>query len=214
MERIPLNRSIILLDHQITGIGSLIPLYGANSPSSDFTGNLISNGDMSGTSGTLSTGSEGDVATSFTVEDIGTDTDTTWRVFSKTAGDAQNIVFDVPSGNGAVGLVLSQLASGWSVGKTYYAEVEIDVQSVTGSVEKLRLEARQEGGPSDIYRMGMYNFYAGDMFATGKGLIRTPTFVVDAATTDVRFRFKIEGDSSAAAVGTTVVITAARLVEV
>jgi len=199
-------------------LSTLDTLYGRNTEELDLTGNVYLNGDMTGTGGISDGGMTGDVATSWQVLSVGAETDTSWRTLSKDADDNQVIEINVPQGNGTVGLIFTQrrdAPSSWDTSKTYKAQIEVDVQSVTGVVDELNFEMREEQSALGNIRYIDMDDRGGDVVpAYGEGVMEAPIINPQSDSSRMRVRFFVQGDTTNGAISARVVLKKMRMIEI
>ncbi len=194
---------------------ALEPLYGKGSTPDYLAGNLLSNGDMSGTSGTVPAGAQGTLSTSWDVQMIGGTSDNSWRIFSKTADGKLRIEINVPQGNGDVGIALYQAANNPDTLQNYIAEAEIEVVSLSSNITSLMFEIREEdSGSGKIYHTVMDDRSGTTATLSGRGILRTPEIDLAYDAEKARARLIIEGSSDSAPVTATLIVYGIRLVPV
>lgn len=191
-------------------------IYGT--PTVDFTtGNLLANGAMAGTGGTLGANFTGSVANSFTASAAGTAVN---RTASKVTG--QRLAMSVTGGTATETMRLSQsITTGFNVGDTVYGMALVQFNGtpsqIIGSALSLRLTGTSV--PFLATAIGMEDDLAGfsgarqpmaETFATvGQYLIITPDLVISSGTgMTLEWRYEMMGNSTTSCAGTIDIISA------
>jgi len=192
-----------------TIIPLLSPLFGTGVTPLSLNGNLLTNGSVLGTAGTIPNGFNGTLPSGFTAQALGSSSNNSWRTFSKTAEDYLKIDINVPQGNGVVGLTLSERineGSDYQNGIPLKAACEMNIESLSPNFESVNYEIRHEGGASgNEYIVGL-DEQSGDICpAYGPGICRTPDFI-PSDSTRLCARIMIEGDTTSQALLGTIII--------
>jgi len=192
--------------------------YGTASP--DFvTGNLLANGTLSGTAGTLAGGATGAVPDSFTGALAGgTGAATRTLVLTKTSANVCQMALTCSTGASSdiSGVLNQSVSAGFAVGDVVYAEALVEVITPTPvaifeSALSLSLTGTGTTGVTDVKGMTPYAAagdanYIPDVFAAGQQiLIRTPDMTIASGTglaLNTAYSLKGNTDGGAAASGT------------
>ena len=130
---------------------TLTPIYGRGEALRLTDANLITNGALTGTSGSNGTGTSGDVSNGFTGQASGTTGAGTSRAFSKTSDGGQKVVIHVDSGNRTdefAYLTWDQTAN-FKAGEKYRVTAEGEPISGTNAYwYGLQVNCRNSGGSS------------------------------------------------------------------
>lgn len=167
------------------------------------TGNLLSNGLMSGTGGTVGSNFTGSVATGYTASGSG---GTGGRTASKNGNGSQRLAMAVSGGTSSDTMRLSQtITSGFSVGDTVYGLALVEISGTPAKINRSALEIRLtgSGAPTKANAVGMDDggYVVAEQYMTpGQYLIFTPDLSIASGTgLSLEWRYEMKGDSSAGA---------------
>lgn len=183
---------------------ALEPYFG-NAAAIDFsTGNLLTNGTLSGTGGTASTNFTGSVASNFTAEGFG---GTGGRTASKPSANVQRLVMGVTNGTSSDSMRLKQaITTGFAVGDTLYGLALVQISGTPARIYQNALQLRLTGTgvPTLVNCFGLDKRNAGDWLpeqymtvTPGTYLIRTPNLPISSGSSmSFEWRYEMLGDSS------------------
>lgn len=197
----------------------MTPIYGKALPVSDFSDSILLNSDMTGTGGSIGSGSTGVMPTSWTATNQGSIADTAQRTYSKDADDNLVIVLDMPSGgSNKEGVYIDQLinAPDFLNYANYELICDVDVTAVSGVLDKISLICREENSTvagTNIRHNGMDDYTGRAMPVMGSGQIRSPIFRTQSDSDKLRCRLELLGDTTSGAIGLTITIKSMTLVQ-
>lgn len=174
---------------------ALLPLYGDGDDLDIVTGNILENGDVSGTNG-QNTNSVGTVADGWKAYCYANATCT----LSKTAEDKQRVNWTITNGYSYDRLSFWQVndvqqADGYQVGDKIAGFVDIEFHQ-SQNIKGLMLQVRDVGGSDYHYGFNLYD-HASDHYAQmGRVIIAIPEFEVAAGNTGIEFEIRGKADSS------------------
>ena len=190
----------------------IAPWYGVGTP--DFTtGNLLSNGTMTGTSGTLGANFAGSVANNFTVSAAGSSTQRTASKISNT----QRLAMSITGGTATDTMRLSQsITSGFAVGDTVYGMALVQIQGTPSNIFRNALELRLTGTGVPTKAIAIGNDWdegtsqiAATYIADGQYLIVTPDLnIASGSSMTLEWRYEMQGVGTTSCAGTVDVIGA------
>ncbi len=180
---------------------SLNPYY--DSSAIDFSaGNLLTNGSLAGTGGTVGSNASGSVATGYAFSGSG---GTGGRTGSKNANGSQRLVMGLSGGTSSDTMRLSQTVSaGFAVGDTVYGVALVEVSGTPAKIYRNALELRLTGTgvPTLATVSGMENqtdtnFIGEQYLIPGQYYLVTPDLTISSGSSmSLEWRYEMQGDSS------------------
>lgn len=164
------------------------------------TGNLLGNGILAGTGGTVGSNAAGTIATSYAFTGSG---GTNGRMASKNGDGSQRLGMVVTGGTTADKMTLTQsISSGFSSGDTLYGMALVEIvgtpANITRSGLEINLTSTQTLKNASAMDSGLGQI-AEHYMTPGIYLLQTPDLPLTATPTSVQWKYEMVGDSSVTA---------------
>lgn len=179
----------------------LQPYYGANT--FDFSsGNLLSNGALTGVGGTAGSNTSGSVATSFTASGSG---GTGGRTASKNGDGSQRLAMSLSGATATDTMRLSQsVSSGFTVGDTVYSVALVQISGTPVQIYKSALDVRLTGtgvptlaNATTMENQTQTNFISEQYLTPGQYFLVTPDLTISSGSSmSLEWRYEMQGTSS------------------